>query len=42
MEIIRRAFRRILTTESSLYNAGATFLDFLATTRTDGYRTWCV
>lgn len=40
MDIIRRAVRSLLGTDSRFYKAGATFLDFLSTTRKDGIRTW--
>lgn len=40
MDTIRRVVRNLLGTNSRLYKAGATFLNFLSTTRKEGIRTW--
>lgn len=40
MEYIRRTVRNLLGTDSRLYKGGATFLNFILTTRKEGFRTW--
>ena len=40
MEILRRAVRSIIKSDSGFYKTGATILDFLSTIKTDDYKTW--
>jgi FkbM family methyltransferase len=40
MEIIRRAVRSILKSDSGIYKTGASMMDLLSTIATDGYKTW--
>jgi FkbM family methyltransferase len=40
MEILRQFFRSIFKSDSFIYKSGATFMDFISTIMTDGYKTW--